>query len=426
MNLLKTNHFVRIIFFVIIISVPVFWLLTGGNYGKTSQIEDRELSAFPRLSYSSFKIAVKSAIQGQPGNANKIFFNQFTNRKFQQKVENAASDQFPLRMLGIQAAKAFERAQIALVYSLLPDPAIPTDMKSSLYVIRDGSLLFSKPTQLTQSSFKIIDDRINSYKELIKDHPDIHFYAYYLERITNASYHPLLQYFPGSDQGQRLKYFEENKPAGLILGKMTFTGLEDYKKYNYRTDHHWNIYGALRAYDDIYSMLAKNYPGISPPVNHAEIRKFQDIQFLGSEARQSLYPIRPDDFEVPILDLQSHIVYEDGKITADYCKNYLEGVYSHSKYTNHFGMCFGYESQALVEYVFDNGSDRNLLIIGDSFTKPIHPLLASHYKHTYRIDLRAYDNFSFSDFIKQNPVDDVIFIGDCPVIFTSDTWNFKQ
>ncbi len=65
------------------------------------------------------------------------------------------------------------------------------------------------------------------------------------------------------------------------------------------------------------------------------------------------------------------------------------------------------------EYIFENGTDRNLLIIGDSYVNSIEMLLASHYHHTYVADIRNFpDNtLSLSDFLADNPVDDILFLG---------------
>jgi hypothetical protein len=74
--------------------------------------------------------------------------------------------------------------------------------------------------------------------------------------------------------------------------------MEDHLENYYRTDHHWNVNGILKAYGDIHDMLASNYPGISPMLEQKDILKFPDIEFLGLMARRTFYPIKGDDFAV--------------------------------------------------------------------------------------------------------------------------------
>lgn len=101
---------------------------------------------------------------------------------------------------------------------------------------------------------------------------------------------------------------------------------------------------------------------------------------------------------------------------------YLAGNYSIVPYFNHYQTYFGKQTD-LIDYVFENQKERNLLIIGSSFTRPLQPLLAAHYHHTYVVDLRKYVDFSLSEFIKEYPVDDVLIIGENVVAFQSMEWS---
>lgn len=77
-----------------------------------SLIEGRGLTQFPvleALDLQVYKTAAKQALQGQPGKALEMAVDQLGGRNFAQKVEVAATDQFPLRISLIQRAKALER-----------------------------------------------------------------------------------------------------------------------------------------------------------------------------------------------------------------------------------------------------------------------------------------------------------------------------
>jgi hypothetical protein len=260
-----TSNLVMLIVLVGIIFVPVYWIAQGGNYQKTSTVEGKFLSAFKSSSEALAKIII-SLNHGNIPAVKAIIDDQVIHRGLQKTLEQAAAEQFPFRLSAIKASRFFDRLIIRLVYSFLPDKAIPTDMQSGLYIDRQYDFLTYAPSNYTKSEKRVIDKRIDNYATLLRLNPGIHFHAFYFERLQFSSFHPLNKYFPGSDNGRSFLYFEEGIPHRLLLAKMMLASLDDHTRYFYRTDHHWNIQGALKAYDIIYGLLATDFPDISPPV----------------------------------------------------------------------------------------------------------------------------------------------------------------
>jgi len=193
--------------------------------------------------------------------------------------------------------------------------------------------------------------------------------------------------------------------------------MDEHLKYYFRTDHHWTIHGILRAYEEILSMLIKNYPDISPMLEINGIVEFPDVEFLGSMARESLFPIDGDDFLVEDVSFSSFEMIKSGQEIKDSPRTaYFSGDYSTIPYTNHFNAFYGKVTD-LIEYTFENNADRNLLVIGSSYRNALDPLLASHYHKTYCIDLRYFTDFSLSDFLDEYDVDDILIVGDDEVAF---------
>jgi hypothetical protein len=144
--------------------------------------------------------------------------------------------------------------------------------------------------------------------------------------------------------------------------------------------------------------------------------------FLGSLARQSLYPVQAEKFEIANVKLPPYRVISNGKVTYhDQNPQNLTTNSSSNPYTNYYDVYFGVNTP-LEEYIFENGSHRNAIIISDSYVHPIAPYLAYHYNHTYFVDFRGYNNFSLGDLLKKYQVDDVIVIGDNVVAFTDEGW----
>jgi hypothetical protein len=256
---------------------------------------------------------------------------------------------------------------------------------------------------------------------MINAHPGVNFLAYRVDLLPYAPYHPLAPYFPDADGGRSLAYFEEHKPDGLAFAKMDLGSFEGYLQNFFRTDVHWNIRGILKGYAGVYQLLAQSYPTISPPLQFYPVVTFPGIEFMGS-TRKTFYPLSGDEFEGIDFNLPEHKIYVNGEeVQYDRSKVYFDGQYATQPYYYHFTEFFG-ENIAYLEYEFDNGSGRDLLMVGDSFKIPLQPLVAYHYQHTYVVNPSLYKNFDLSDFLEHYPVDDILFIGGNNVLFIDEQW----
>jgi len=397
--------------------VPVSWLTNIGASPEESVVEARTLVALEPASNPNLGRALDFIEQGNYRDAAEILINLYTSASFVNKFERATSDQFPFRMPIIQFSKALDRGIIKIAYSFLKDSAIPADMTSDIYYDKTNDQLVFSPNLFDDVTKEAIDKRIINYEEIIQSHLDKNFYLYYHQTLENSEFHPLSASFDYADKSQSIGYFEENLPENLVLKKFMLEGMEDHLENYYRTDHHWNVYGILKAYGDIHDMLASNYPGISPMLEYKDILKFPDIEFLGLMARRTFYPIKGDDFAVEIVDFPAYeMKVNDQLIEQNQRQAYFEGNYSNVPYTNHYNEFYGYVTN-YTEYTFENDSNRNLLFIGSSYRYALDPLVASHYKKTYCIDLRYFTDFSFSEFLAEHDVDDILIIGDNDVAF---------
>jgi hypothetical protein len=160
-------------------------------------------------------------------------------------------------------------------------------------------------------------------------------------------------------------------------------------------------------------MIEKNYPDISPLLKNWPIKTVPGAEFLGTFARKSLFPIRPDPLEYADIDVGKYVTYVDGK-EGTYSKReaYLKNDFDHSKYVNHYGKFFG-DPKLILRYRFNNDSDRNLLMVASSYSRTIQLYLASHFHNTYVIDPRYEANraITMGEFIDQYKISDVLIIG---------------
>lgn len=412
-----------IIFFSLVYLIPSYWLFIDNNAPIHSIEEKRTLNKFPEIKYRDFRSALFDMVNGGSNKDWKEFFGQFYSRAYQRKVENGVKDRFPFRLQAIRTEKRADRQMINLAYLVLDDEAIPADATSDIYITRDKRTLFSRPERFNRQSKVIIDERVSNYINLISQNSGINFYAFYIQRIQDSQYHPLNRFFSDADNGKGLAYFQEYLPHGLNLITMKMSSYADQEKYSFRTDLHWNIHGVCQALDLLYPVLKTRYVDIpAKPDCQNNIKVINGVRFLGYYARTTLYPVIPDIFEVSTADLPDYKSYIDGKEQpVNNIKEYLAGEIAQDKYFGHYGAIFGPMNKP-IEYVVEENPDRNLLMIGGSFRKPIEPFLAALYRHTYVIDIRYEKNFSLGEFLKQNHVDDILIIGENNVIFSNSDW----
>lgn len=421
----KIHRYVLILFFVFLLSIPAYWMLKG-NSPEVSTVEARELVALAPAESPNLQRAIHLFNEGNWKGAAEILLNLYTSSSFTNKFETATSDQFPFRMTIIRFSKALDRVIIKIAYQFVDDTIIPADMTSDIYFDKLNDQLIFSPTLFTAETINQIDERVQNYQELIDTHTEQKFYLFYHQTLENSKYHPLNVHFPKADQGQALAYFESNLPQALTFEKFLLGGMDDHLKYYYRTDHHWNVYGIFRAYEEIYDLLKNDQPNMSEKLTENRIISFPDIEFLGLLARRTFYPVSSESFAVEDIDFPNYEMYVNGqKVEENLRAAYFEGNYSTVPYTNHYNEFYGFVTD-LTEYRFQNESERSLLLIGSSYRYALDPLIASHYHLTYSVDLRYFTDFSLSEFLESHEVDDILIIGDNTVGFEdTEYWKIK-
>ncbi len=412
-------------FFLIILMVPMYWLSGKNTAGEVSVIEGRVLGA-PGKSYPTLKVALDFLKQGHPEKAAKLVWGLFTEGSLQKKFDSAATDKFPVRMPLIQFSKSVDRKIIDFSYSFSQDTVIPADMTSDIYYDRDNKALFFAPEVLDTAGFEEIDQRIANYAEIARLYPQLNLYLLFHETLSYSKANPLNIYFPDSDRGRSYDYFKKNMGSQIVVEEMTLSSMDGHLQDYYRTDHHWKTEGILKGYDVAYGLISTKFTDISEKLAFSEPVSLPGVEFLGSLARKSLYPVSGDEFKVFDADLPKCKVSDDGvEGNYDHRDEYLAGNYPLTPYADYYGEFFGTQ-QGLLEYNCESDTDRNILIIGDSYARPLVALIASHYSHTYFVDLRQSEEFSMSNFMNNHTIEDLLIIGDNQVAFMDpDLWSIN-
>lgn len=200
--------------------------------------------------------------------------------------------------------------------------------------------------------------------------------------------------------------FKDKLSSKIKVANMDITSLEQYKNYFYKTDHHWNMNGALAGYYDIMDILGK------VPVDNLEVVNKRERKFYGSMAKSVLnnktydYILDVDkklDYDVLVNGKQASEVFKPRQIRLD--RDYLYYDY----YVQYFNGQYG---EICYDYHKDN--EENLLIVSDSYAWQIDYLIASSFNKTYVVNLR-YDKWKKEDlnleeYMKKRNIKKVLFL----------------
>lgn len=317
----------------------------------------------------------------------------FSNNQFQNNLELALADQIPLAHYMKLANKTlFLLTKIN--YFNFNNNSI--NLEQGLYLMNDYLIYYPKDIE---SNKKNIELKIKNYNNLANKYKNIDFYLYYIEKDTDINF----------QNNNKLGIYEQIKQllnSNINSSKFNINNFDEFKKYFYKTDHHWNYQGSYKAYKEILALLEINDNPIEPLYDKCI------GYWSGSKARslggQLLFK---ENLCVYNFDFSKHDIYiNNSQIDYDYSYN-LENYANEISYAGFYGADSG-----LIKYEYYNEDRDNLLIIGESYDNAINELLASHFNKTYNVDLRNYENdigekFNFDEFVIVNEIDKVLFIG---------------
>ncbi len=319
----------------------------------------------------------------------------FSGQQFQDSMENTLADQVPM---AIKAKKLYNIIDTQFAF-----PAVKALAENGHGYINYRDICFYKdmlvkrPETVSQNQQQLdyVVDLLNSYQASC---PDTDFYLYYIESDKDINFETgaksgFYEYF-----AQHLLFPAEN------IARLDISSFEDYHTNFLKSDHHWNSTGSDAAYHAICDMM--HLQALESSGTHTEYARYLGTRAAGIEG----YPA--GDFSVELYRCPQLEISFQGRPIDDYGR--IDQFVSGALGTISYGRVFGEDGG---EIVFRNEIDgENLLIMGDSYDNPLLKPLASLFKNTYSVDLRAYETdsgkgFVIEDYIAENDIDKVLFIG---------------
>ena len=201
--------------------------------------------------------------------------------------------------------------------------------------------------------------------------------------------------------------------SNSVTDFLRITSLEEYGQYFYTTDHHWNYQGSYVGYCQIVHMLL----GDDEPVIKPEKSVSFPVTFNGSLNKNIHKNDSTEYFSVYRFSYPEMKIEINGKPRDKYGNQeaYFDGRYSKAAYANHYNSFYGGE-EGLIHVETNRTDHGNLVVFSNSQSDAINLLLASHFHHTYIVDLRHYmggtGHCHFSNMVEKWHPDQVLILGD--------------
>lgn len=239
-----------------------------------------------------------------------------------------------------------------------------------------------------------LKNQISFYNDINTKYSDINLYIYLPLRyeVTNLSdIHNLNNY---------VVTFKNSLNKNIKVFSLDSLDLSQYLTYFYKTDHHYNSVGALKAYNDIVTMM---------DINSIKTIPFKCIYtpYYGSLAKTALNKNVSDnlldlDYQNDVEFNQNDDKFKTRKIVKktnpfyDYYISYYNGQYDEIKYKS------------------DVKNDKNLLIISDSLSWQIDYIIAENFENTYVINLRygkwKNQKLYLQEYLSEHNITDILFL----------------
>lgn len=381
-RVLKENH-------VFLAAICVVFVV--GMYGlvktpqKTSTSENRNLTQFSHFTLKNF-----------------------LNGKFQDNFEKALSDQFVFseKIRVVYGGAINSLPTYGLYNAVCGEHYLQLDGKTYTNMVFNCEDYIVPPPlnedpiykgDLTSGVFEENIERYNHVNSLVNT------YYYYFDE-------PQVYNFQTGEKVIDLEAMLKERLTGkYTFARLEYDGYDGYKKYFYKTDHHWNYAGSYQAFRDIAEMFGVKNP--TEPIGTFA----SEENFYGSKARDSRNHNFNEKFTVYKFDLAEHDSYINHQETQyGHYEDFLKHNYTAKQDFGFYAWVYGVDAGEIV-FDYHQPKKDNLLIISNSYDNPINVLIAQYFNKTYAVDLRHYNDqlketFRISEYIKDKKIDKVLII----------------
>ena len=337
--------------------------------------------------------------------------DSFLSGDFQDNLESYTADALPLRETLLLGKASLQRLSISEMAALLGYDAYHTFFGSGYLHETEGNRLLAAPAKQSKKALNGLAASVDSINDFVASNPGYTYYFAMPYRSDVLGIGPLagLVSEPLDAEFLQSRIFSRLSPDITQIDLMP-SSYEKFKEDYFKTDHHWNIKGAYKAYCIINEAMGN----ASSTLPCGELLMFPTAQFYGSEARSGLdTSVGPDMIEDYEFALPHYETWIYGELMpngfAASTQAYIDGFQPDNPFVNLYADYWHADYGQIVFVNQDNKASKNLLIVADSFSNPMERMFLSSYSRVYVYDPR-YASISLADFLKKyDDIDDILF-----------------
>lgn len=301
----------------------------------------------------------------------------------------------------------WQRKLIRLASRLFSFDVYPTFYGSKFAYIHGMKHIVAIPGKATRQRKKSFKSLAERYAVAMRAYPNVRWFFAYADMPNISSAGPFRHLINNPySYDTRRKYFLKHLPAFCNVIDLGYSKGEAIYGDYFKTDHHWRIQGAIRAYSKIAYALGMN------PIKFGAAVPVTNETFFGSYSRQSLKAdVRADAIWDAPYARSALAVKVNGKPVPESFLNYgysREPYKEKSKFSNQHSDYF-HGQTAEIHIVNKNIAKGSLLIIGDSYTHSMERFFAENYRDVYKIEPRRTKD-TLGNFLRHHAVDDVLIL----------------
>ncbi len=260
--------------------------------------------------------------------------------------------------------------------------------------------------ELQQKAQKTVDT-VNHWSEITEE-LGVNLYFYMATRLQDTPMSAL--YFPDElSTEKQFRYVLDNVEERVQTDYLRMNSLGDRLGKQFLSDHHWTAKGSYEGYQQIVAMMQKNYADFGDPIVPVGYHTLDGVIYCGYYSLASWDYFVWDTFAWYDYGLRDFAM-SDGNSQKKSQELYLAGKHEN----NPNGPSYHYESfHGITHHIHNQTSyGRKLLIIGDSFLRPIGEPLSSHYDDTYFIHYwEAAQGVDLEKYLTERGITDVLLVG---------------
>ena len=327
---------------------------------KISEKENRTLTLFPKISFSSL-----------------------TSGMFMTEFEDYISDQFVFRNHFVSSKRRYEK--------------FSGKKENHGIMVCDDGYLIENSSSLTKENIPSNIDAINALASVKRYNVRVAIVPTAYEILKNKL--PKFAYTDSYDELQK-QLKKELKNLKVTDAKLILS--QNANKYlYYRTDHHQTAMGSYYT----YSALSENLGFEAYPIEDFSVEKMSE-DFFGTAWSNSGFAKSEKDTIYkynPKKELKATVSFplENKNMKSLYNHDMLSGKDKYAFYLD--------GNHGLTEIKTSTETGKKLAIIKDSYAHSIVPFLANHYNEIYMVDLRYYNGDIF-EYLYSHNIKDVLVL----------------